>query len=526
MILIVDDKDENIYSLKRTLEVSGFEVDGANSGEEALKKILKNNYSLIILDVQMPGMDGFEVAEAISGFNKAKDIPIIFLSAVSIEKKFIAKGYAAGAIDYVTKPVDPDIFMYKVKTLHRLHEQNRELREMKASLLEEVESRKQAEKELSAALKELNSVMESMHQVAFTMRPDGQIEYVNEHWYLYSGSSSELPSFHPDDLCDQRWKQALEQEQTIVSEVRIKQLMSGHYLYHLLRMIPVKHNGVLQKWVGTFTDIHAQKVANDILEARVAERTEELVFKNKELESSNYELQQFASVASHDLKEPLRKIQVFSSVIKQRHLNDTEASVDSIDRVIDAASRMSNLINDLLNYSRLSVRTLFKPTDLNGIVSDIIRDLELQIKDKNAVIKCETIPEIDAIEGQMRQVFQNLLSNSLKFVAEGVQPEIKIKADRVRYCSADSPVDEQGEYCRITLSDNGIGFDETYLEKIFTLFQRLNSRERFEGTGIGLAIVKKIVDRHKGTITAKSKENEGATFIFVLPLHQENVVSN
>ena len=520
MILIVDDKAENIFSLKRTLEINDFEVDSATSGEEALKKILNTSYSLIILDVQMPGMDGFEVADAISGFSKANDIPIIFLSAVNTDKRFITKGYAAGAIDYVTKPVDPDIFMYKVKTLHKLHEQNRMLRDMKTSLLEEIESRKQAEAVLHQTLSELQSVMEAMPQVAFTLKPNREIEYVNEHWFLYSGNSSTLPEFHDKDICLNKWNECLENEEVIVEEVRIKHIPTNNYRYHLLRMIPIKQNGTLQKWVGTFTDIHSQKMANDILEAKVKERTEELVFKNHELETSNHELQQFASVASHDLKEPLRKIQIFSSVIKDKYLNETEEASDSINRVIDAASRMSGLINDLLSYSRLSVDDFFKPTDLNTVISSIIVDLELQIKEKNASIVYDNIAVIDAIEGQMRQVFQNLLSNALKFTHSDKHPIVQIKGEIVSEQSFDSDVNNNGAYCRITFSDNGIGFEEIYLNKIFTIFQRLHAKEKYDGTGIGLAIVKKIVEKHNGIITAKSRPGEGATFIMVLPVTQ------
>lgn len=153
MILIVDDKPENIFSLKTILEVHSFPTDTASSGEEALKKILRHSYALIILDVQMPGMDGFEVAEAISGYSKARDIPILFLSAANTEKKFITKGYGSGGIDYVTKPIDQDILLLKVKTFYRLYEQNRELNHIQASLRSEIEFRKKAEGELEEALK-------------------------------------------------------------------------------------------------------------------------------------------------------------------------------------------------------------------------------------------------------------------------------------------------------------------------------------------------------------------------------------
>lgn len=153
MILIVDDKPENIFSLKTILELHSFPTDTALSGEEALKKILRNSYALIILDVQMPGMDGFEVAEAISGYGKARDIPILFLSAASTDKKFITKGYTSGGMDYITKPIDPDILLLKVKTFYRLYEQNRELNRIQASLRSEIDFRKKVEGELQQALR-------------------------------------------------------------------------------------------------------------------------------------------------------------------------------------------------------------------------------------------------------------------------------------------------------------------------------------------------------------------------------------
>jgi two-component system, sensor histidine kinase and response regulator len=153
MILIVDDKPENIFSLKTILELHSFPTDTALSGEEALKKILRQSYALIILDVQMPGMDGFEVAEAISGYSKARDIPIIFLSAANTDKKFITKGYTSGGSDYITKPIDPDILLLKVKTFYRLYEQNSELNRIHASLRSEIEFRKKVEDELQEAVK-------------------------------------------------------------------------------------------------------------------------------------------------------------------------------------------------------------------------------------------------------------------------------------------------------------------------------------------------------------------------------------
>ncbi|RYY91680.1 MAG: hybrid sensor histidine kinase/response regulator, partial [Chitinophagaceae bacterium] len=154
-------------------------------------------------------------------------------------------------------------------------------------------------------------------------------------------------------------------------------------------------------------------------------------------------------------------------------------------------------------------------------VSEVLSDLELFIEERDAVVEVGTLPELEAVPGQLRQVLQNIISNALKFTRPGVAPHIRIKSDRISALEFDAPLDEAGNFCRLTLSDNGIGFDEQYANKIFTIFQRLHSREKYDGTGIGLAITKKIVDRHNGIVTAHSKEGEGSTFVIVLPLRQE-----
>jgi len=520
MILIVDDRSENILPLKKILELHNFKTDSAESGEEALKKILNNTYSLIIMDVQMPGMDGFEVAEAISGFNKAKDTPILFLSAVNKEKKFITKGYTSGGIDYLTKPVDPDILLLKVKTFNKLYEQQQELKAIQLSLQNEIESRKQAQENLAAHMQELQFVLESLPQIAFSMSPNGDIEYVNKHWFQYSSSSETLPENHPDDVFDGSWKEALETGTEFSSDIRLKHLATGEYRYFLLKIIPVLQQGMVIRWVGTYTDIHQQKVANEVLEHKVAQRTQELVLKNSELETTNHELQQFAWVVSHDLKEPLRKIQTFNHLIKDKFLIGNSEATSYLDRSISSSKRMSNLISDLLDYSRLSISANFNPTDLNELIQEILSDFEENIVEKGAIVKIDRLPVVETISSQIRQVFQNLISNALKFSKDNVAPIITIAAEIIESKDFDSPVSASGEYCRITISDNGIGFDEKFLDRIFVIFQRLNNQSTYEGTGIGLAIAKKIMDKHNGLISAKSQENQGASFVLILPLTQ------
>lgn len=524
MILIVDDRPENIIPLKKILELHNFKTDTAESGEEALKKVLKTTYSVIILDVQMPGMDGFEVAEAIAGFGKARDTPIIFLSAVNTEKKFITKGYTSGGIDYLTKPVDPDILLLKVKTFYRLFEQQQELKAIQESLRQEIDIRKHAQEELAARMDELRFILESLPQIAFTIRMDGRIEYVNKHWFQYSSDADTFPEMHPDDKTCEQWKAHFEQGIEFSVETRLRHLETGEYKYFLLKVIPVLQHGAIVRWVGTFTDIHQQKMANEVLEHKVELRTKELLDKNSELETTNHELQQFAWVVSHDLKEPLRKIQTFSHLIKDKYLNGNDEAVSYLNRSINSSARMSRLISDLLDYSRLSVTAYYQPTDLNALVDELLGDFDETIREKKAIIRKDNLPVIDTIPSQIRQVFQNLISNALKFSRPDVAPVIDISYEATSDKSVESVSTPDGGFCRITIADNGIGFDEKFLDRIFVIFQRLNNLTSYEGTGIGLAIAKKIMDKHNGLISAQSVENQGSKFILVLPFVQEHAL--
>jgi signal transduction histidine kinase len=192
-----------------------------------------------------------------------------------------------------------------------------------------------------------------------------------------------------------------------------------------------------------------------------------------------------------------------------------------VNRIISSSERMRTLINDLLSYSKLSAKPEFVTTPLTPILQDTITDLELAVKETGAKLVIKQLPAIDIIPDQMRQVFQNIISNALKFLKHGTTPEIKIWSDFSAEKSVESKPVEKGDYCRIYIADKGIGFNEQYLDKIFTMFQRLHGRAEYEGTGIGLSIVKKIIEKHNGIVTAKSKENKGTVFIIILPVKQE-----
>ena len=241
---------------------------------------------------------------------------------------------------------------------------------------------------------------------------------------------------------------------------------------------------------------------------------EELRTASIRLEQSNRELQDFAFVASHDLQEPLRKIQAFGDRLKTKYgATLDETALDYLQRMQGAAARMQTLIHDLLTFSRVTSKSKpFESVDLEEITRAVLSDLEIRIEQTGATVDVAPLPVIDADPTQMRQLIQNLLSNALKFQKLEVKPHIKIAADRVT---------STADFCEITVTDNGIGFEEKYADRIFTLFQRLHGRSEYEGTGVGLAVCRRIVERHGGQIKAESVPQEGAKFTISIPARQQ-----
>ncbi len=237
------------------------------------------------------------------------------------------------------------------------------------------------------------------------------------------------------------------------------------------------------------------------------------------LEQSNASLEEFAYVASHDLKEPLRKISTFGDrlVASQGEQLSPDGKI-YLNKIVDASQRMQTMINDLLSISLITGNTAFERYSLQKIMEETIQTLEFKIEQQNAVIHADKLPEANIIPSQFRQLFQNLLSNSLKFVREGVQPVITVKhtvlgPNEISHFQ----LAEADHYHKIEFSDNGIGFDNEFANKIFAIFQRLHGRSEYEGSGIGLAICKKIVEHHGGMITASSIQGQGAVFTIILP---------
>jgi PAS domain S-box-containing protein len=384
-----------------------------------------------------------------------------------------------------------------------------------------VEARKRSEE----AQRELGQMADAMPQLVWVADADGRTTYLNQRISQYAGAFQTNDGCcnwdsmcHPDDLETTRaaWNHARETGTIYENEHRMA-MPDGSFKWHLSRACPYKdEHGTILKWFGTSTDIDEHKRFAGQLEQRVMERT-------RELQQSNQELSQFAYVASHDLQEPLRKISTYIDFLRRTLADAGDTSKTYLEKIASSSQRMATLIRDILHFSQLS-RTLkeFSTVDLNVTLHSILSDLELAIHQKQAVIISDPLPVIQAIPLQLNQLFYNLISNALKFVRPGVPPQITVTS---RLLTADELPDMEGLnpeliYYLFQFRDNGIGFDEKYSEQIFALFQRLHSHQVYSGTGIGLALCKKIVINHNGLISATSRENEGSVFSVVLPALQ------
>ena len=333
---------------------------------------------------------------------------------------------------------------------------------------------------------------------------DGRIAFANDRFAEIHGFSAEeiigmdsLDLVHPADrtLVKEMRERRIAGEE-VPSEYEARGVTKNGEVISVQRRNTVIDFGGKPAILGNVLDVTALKNAESVSKAYA-----------KELERSNKELQDFASIASHDLQEPLRKIRSFGDLLKSK-CSDTldEQGQDFIDRMQSAGRRMNELIQSLLAYSRVTTKAEpFSQVDLNQTLQDALSNLEVRIREEGAAIDAETLPAVEADPLQMAQLFQNLLSNAIKFRQKGQPPKVKISS---RHC---------GDQLEIRVEDNGVGFDQQYLDRVFAPFERLHGRSEYEGVGMGLAICRKIVERHRGMITATSAPGKGATFIVKLP---------
>ncbi len=386
-----------------------------------------------------------------------------------------------------------------------------------------------AKRKIEESEKKFKQLAELMPQKIWTADAKGNKNYLNKTLLDYTGLSFEVLKgkgwkkiIHRDDWerDENKWKQSVSTGKKYQSESRFLG-KDGKYLWHLTLAVPLmdeQDNIIL--WIGSKTEIHDQRKQNEILEEAVTNRTAELKQANQELQNMNKELQAFTYVSSHDLQEPLRKIQTFAGrILEKENQNLTDQGKNYFRLMQDAAQRMQTLIQDLLAFSRLSTADRkFVTTDLNKIIEEVKKDLKEAIAEKHAIITVKEICEVKIIPFQFRQLMQNLISNALKFSNTKIPPHITIASKNIKYSELNMVnVQPQKEYCHINITDNGIGFEKEFAEKIFEVFQKLHGKEEYAGTGIGLAIVKKIVDNHNGIITATGELNKGATFDIYIP---------
>ncbi|OLY90864.1 PAS domain S-box-containing protein [Cnuella takakiae] len=397
----------------------------------------------------------------------------------------------------------------------------------------DITNRKLAELSLQESEARFRQLADSSPQAVWTANPDGQLDYCNRIYFEFTGNSLEcldeatwLASIHPQDRqhCLDLWFEAVRSGKVFEIEYRWLHAPSRQYRWVLGRALPLRdEQGNIIKWLGTGTDIHDTRNMAEALEEAVQRRTKEYIRLNASLQRSNEDLQHFAHVVSHDLKEPLRKIKVFSDQLRNKATGMEEPQQLLLQKIMDAAKRMSSMVDGILNYSILGGESEeLEEVDLVEVVRLVESDLELLISQRSARIFTGDLPKVEGHPILLQQLFDNLLSNALKFCKGEAVPEIRISASLLPHESYSlfPQLQPRLEYCTITVADNGIGFSEASAEKIFDVFHRLHPRSRYEGTGLGLSLCRKIVERHKGHIYAQSTEGSGASFHIILPLTQ------
>jgi len=492
-ILLVDDTPENLVSLEAALSGLDEELVLANSGKEALRHLLNDDFAAILLDVRMPEMDGFETAEMIRSRPRSKQIPILFLTGYRNEEHLF-RGYDLGAVDFLFKPIVPEVLRSKVAVFVELSRSNAKLKEQADAMRAQAEVLQKAEQKFRALL-------EAAPDSMVMCRTDGEIMMVNS-------QTEALFGFTRQKLIGQNIRMLV--PAWTVQAARGVELMAvradGAPFPVEISFSPLdtEEGQVITSAIRDITERKKSeeqiRQLNANLEERVLERTEELL-------RSNEELQQFAYIASHDLQEPLRTVSIYAQLLAKRYRGQLQGEADQfIAFIVENAGRMERLIHDLLDFSRVDARgtDFFGQTSCEGALDDAIRNLRSLVDESAAAITRDPLPVVIGDVVQLTRLFQNLLVNSIRYRSDDA-PRIHVSA-----------LARHGEWL-VSVKDNGIGIEPQYAEKIFGIFRVLQPRDKTSGSGMGLAICRKIVSRHEGRIWVESELGKGATFYFTLP---------
>ena len=612
LVLLVDDKQANLFALENMLICEGRQIICANSGKEALTMVLNREVDLIILDVHMPEMDGFEVAQILKSNNRTKNIPIIFASAEKKEYASMIQGYDEGAVDYLVKPLDPTITRAKVSILLELQLQKRELLlknnalqkselliNNSADIIGVIDLNTLCFEELNSAFtsilgymaeemigKDVASLLHDKNLEAFkkyctpqkekfsfetrvvckdqtskwldwnVVSKNGKLffnarditqaketEKIKEFLSAQVKKSNNAIYIHGEDGKIISWNTGAEyiygyseiealnmyvwnllpENIRLETKDSIRKILEGEKIYdnNLIKEVETKRitkNGesidvifsasIITDYTGERKSfaIHERNITQQkIADQKILQLNADLKKSIVQLEDSNQELESFSYSVSHDLRAPLRAINTYVGIVEEDFSSQLEEEGLKMLRNIQLnATRMASLIDDLLAFSKLGRKEMeMKEVNFNELVDEVLLEMTNAGKSK-ADIKINTLENVPADYSLLRQVWVNLLSNAIKYSSKKEHPQIEVGS---------MVSDNEVVYF---VKDNGAGFNEAHMHKLFGVFQRLHTTNEFEGTGIGLAIAHRIVSKHGGRIWAESKINEGATFYFAL----------
>jgi PAS domain S-box-containing protein len=485
-ILIVDDRPENLTVIEAILGTEKYRLVRATSGPDALLRILERDFAVILVDVVMPGMDGFEVAQLVKQRDRSRHTPIIFLSAGASDIDFIYRGYSVGAVDYLTKPLEPDVLRAKVAIFADLFRKDRRIREQTEALRIANEQR-------------YHNLAEAIPQIVWTAEPDGSITYFNRRWYEYTGQNEGealgkgwLAALErdPTERAAHAWQAGLERKELFELECRLKP-RGGEARWHLCRAVPeLGDRKQIVAWLGTFTDCDDLKRACETAEQSVRMRDE------------------FLSIASHELRTPLTTLELRLRSLRQ---DVTGGSVLAMSPKVDACMRQSRrlvtLVESVFDFSRITSgklelkRERFDLADAARGAIERLADLAAQA---GTSVRLDAARAVDGNWDRVRieQVIENLVTNAIKYASEG--PIV------IEIAACD-------DVARLSVTDHGPGIASEDLSRIFGAFERASSQVSYGGMGLGLYIAREYAAAHHGKLAVSSKPGQSTTFTLELP---------